>query len=272
MTEGFGGRVVLAFESRRAAEMKTLIETFGGRPVVAPAVREVVPDADEGARELATRIAAGDADVVIFLTGVGVRAVVEAAERLSLREAMIQSLNRIRVIARGPKPMAALRAIGIAVWLNAPEPNTWRELISALAATGADLTRQRVLVQESGVPNPDLVEALKARGATVSAIRAYDWALPEDLGPLEHAADALARGDIDVMLVTSGVQFAHFWSIVRQRGLEAPARQALGHVLVASIGPSATAELRRHAIEPAFEPTHPKMGYLVREAAGRPGA
>jgi uroporphyrinogen-III synthase len=52
-------------------------------------------------------------------------------------------------------------------------------------------------------------------------------------------------------------------------GREAAVKTALARVLIASIGPSASAELRRQGLEPAFEPSHPKMGLLVREAAGR---
>jgi uroporphyrinogen-III synthase len=44
-------------------------------------------------------------------------------------------------------------------------------------------------------------------------------------------------------------------------------RRALAGVLVASIGPTTSEELRRRGIVPRFEPSHPKMGYLVRETA-----
>ena len=72
---------------------------------------------------------------------------------------------------------------------------------------------------------------------------------------------------VDVVIVTSGIQFVHFWRVVEEMGLETRAREGLGRAIIASIGPSASAELRRHHVEPAFEPSHPKMGLLVREAA-----
>jgi uroporphyrinogen-III synthase len=184
----------------------------------------------------------------------------------------VEGLTRLRVITRGPKPVAVLRELGVPVWLNAPEPNTWRELIGELdARRDWPLRGRRVAVQEYGVSNVELIDALQARGATVTAVRAYEWAMPVDVTPLEQAADAAAHGDIDVVLVTSGIQFVHFWRVVVGRGVEADARRGLARALIASIGPSASAELRRHGFEPDFEPSHPKMGLLVREAAQRSG-
>jgi len=43
---GFTGLRVLALESRRAAELAKLISTYGGEPVVAPAMREVPLDSN----------------------------------------------------------------------------------------------------------------------------------------------------------------------------------------------------------------------------------
>jgi len=117
------------------------------------------------------------------------------------------------VITRGPKPVAVLRELQIPIWANAPEPNTWRELMAVLDEHDRDwpLAGKRVAVQEYGVSNVELLEALRAKGADVTAIQAYQWALPEDVAPLEEAARAVARGDVDVLVVTSGIQFEHFW-------------------------------------------------------------
>jgi uroporphyrinogen-III synthase len=275
-TPSFGGRRVLAFESRRAKEIETLIATFDGRPIVAPAMREVPNDSDAAALELAHALAGGRFDAVIFLTGVGVRALVAAVDRAGLRESFLRALAHTHVITRGPKPVAVLRDLQVPVWVNAPEPNTWRELIAALDAKAREaswpISGKRIAVQEYGVSNVDLLEALRARGADVTAVQAYQWAMPEDLQPLRDAAEAAARGDVDVVLVTSGIQFVHFWRVVREMGLDAQVRDGLRRAIIASIGPSASEELRRHQVEPAFEPSHPKMGLLVREAAERAGA
>jgi uroporphyrinogen-III synthase len=265
----FGGRTVLAFESRRAEEIRAIIESYGGRPIVAPAMREVPVEPDAEITRLAGAIARGEFEAVIFLTGVGARALLEAAGRAGLRDPLLAALARARIIVRGPKPAAVMRELKLPVWLNVPEPNTWRELISALDTRTGEfaLAGARIAVQEYGVPNTDLVEALRRRGAIVTAVQAYRWALPQDTSPLEDAARRLARGEIDVVLVTTGVQIGHFWQIVERLGLQAEVRRGLDAAMIASIGPTASAALRRGGLEPALEPTHPKMGMLVREAA-----
>ncbi|HWB31439.1 MAG TPA: uroporphyrinogen-III synthase [Vicinamibacterales bacterium] len=274
-TPSFGGRRVLAFESRRAKEIETLIATFDGRPSVAPAMREVPNDSDAAALELAHALAGGRFDAVIFLTGVGVRALVAAVDRAGLRESFLRALAQTHVVTRGPKPVAALRELHVPIWVNAPEPNTWRELIAALDAKAREaswpISGKRMAVQEYGVSNAELLDALRARGADVTAVQAYQWAMPEDVQPLRDAASAVARGEVDVVVVTSGVQFVHFWRVVQELGLESRVRDGLARAIIASIGPTASAELRRHHVEPTFEPSHPKMGLLVREAAERAG-
>jgi uroporphyrinogen-III synthase len=262
---------VLAFESRRAKEIETLIATFGGQPTVAPAMREVPTGSDGATPAFARGVIDGDFDAVVFLTGIGVKTLLDTIGRAGQRESFLASLRRTRVIVRGPKPTAALRELDVPIWASAPEPNTWRELVTALDERASEWSPagRRIAVQEYGVSNDDLVHALEARGATVSVVRPYQWAMPEDTAPLEAAARAAARGEVDVVLITSGIQLVHFWRVVTGKGLDDQVRRGLARAMFASIGPTASAEIRRHGFEPAFEPSHPKMGLLVREAAER---
>jgi len=264
----FDGRRVLAFESRRATEIEALIRSFGGAPIVAPAIREVPLESNAEALAFADRLERDEFDAVIFLTGAGARALAEVASRSRPLERFLAALRRARVIVRGPKPRAVMREFDVPVWANAPEPNTWRELLAAIEARATEwpLAGARVAVQEYGVSNEALLDALRARGADVTAVQAYQWAMPSDLSPLEDAARAVANGGVDVILVTSGVQFDHFWRVAADLGLEADVRRQIGSMVIGSIGPSASAEIRRHGCTAAFEPTHPKMGLLVREA------
>src|SRR5437762_8603937 len=124
----FAGLRVLALESRRAAELAKLISNYGGEPVVAPAMREVPLETNIEALSFAEALLAGKFDVVIFLTGVGTRAVVSVAETKYSRDDFISALKRTKVIPRGPKPIAVLRELGVTPAFTVPEPNTWREI------------------------------------------------------------------------------------------------------------------------------------------------
>lgn len=266
-TPSFRGARVLSFESRRATEVATLITTFGGRPMIAPALREVPIEANADAVEFAQALVRGEFDVVVFLTGVGVRALISAVEPVCSRPELAAALARTKVVARGPKPLAVLRELQVPVWVAAPEPNTWRELMTALDAKADEFTvaGARIAVQEYGVSNPELLAALRARGADVTQVPVYQWALPEDLTPLENAVTALCDNAVEVVLVTSSVQIVHLWEVAGARHHEV--QQGLARAFVASIGPTTSEELRRRGLTPQLEASHPKMGILVREAA-----
>jgi uroporphyrinogen-III synthase len=49
--------------------------------------------------------------------------------------------------------------------------------------------------------------------------------------------------------------------------LETAVRRGLERTLVASIGPMTSEELRRQGLPIDLEPSHPKMGFLVKEVA-----
>jgi uroporphyrinogen-III synthase len=274
VTSGFAGLRVLALESRRAPELSKLISSYGGLPIVAPAMREVPLESNTEALAFATRLFAGEFDIVIFLTGVGARTLLGVVETTYKRDEYVAALQRIKVVARGPKPIAALREIGITPALIVPEPNTWRELLGALddaaqSAVGIRVNSARVAVQEYGVSNPELLDGLEKRGARVTRVPVYQWALPNDLAPLRAAIQSLAEGKLDVVLFTTSVQAVHLFQVAAEMNLEKEMRAGLERAMVASIGPTTSEELSRQRIRVDLEPTHPKMGFLVKEGAER---
>jgi len=271
VTPSFGGLRVLALESRRAPEIGTLIRNSGGEPLVAPALREVPLESNAEALAFDEALRRGEVDVVIFLTGVGTRALVSVVERTGSRDSFLTALRRTKVVVRGPKPMAALRELDVPVWLAVPEPNTWRELLAALDAKASEqpLAGARVAVQEYGVSNADLLDGLRTRGAQVTRVPVYRWALPEDIEPLKAAVSAVARGDVDVVMFTTATQVVHLLQVAQDMNLQAAVLKGLMRMVIASIGPTTSEELQRHGLAADLEPSHPKMGLLVREAAER---
>ena len=267
----FNGLFVLALESRRAREIAKLIDNLGGVPIVAPSVREVALDSNQEALEFAHNLAAGLVDMVIFTTGVGVRALVSAIESVCSREQLAGRLNDVIVVARGPKPTAALVDLGVRVSLTVPEPNTWRELLANLDENKETLplAGRRVAVQEYGVTNPELSAGLAERGAIVTLVNVYHWALPENLAPLEQAIESILRGDVHVLLVASSVQIRHLFEVAERMKKADLLHEALSGVVITSVGPLTSEELRGRGLSVDIECTHPKMGFLVQEAAER---
>jgi uroporphyrinogen-III synthase len=268
----FDNRRVLILESRRAKEMASIVSSYGGHPVSAPSMKEVPLESNPEALAFADALERDEFDLVILLTGVGTRALVAVVERVKgSRGGFLSALGRTKILARGPKPVAVLRELAVPLWLTAPEPNTWREVLSALDGTRQEfpLAGKRVAVQEYGASNPDLLAGLEARGARVTRVPVYQWALPDDLAPLEAAVRAIVHGQIDVALFTTATQVVHLLKVADSMGMRDEVRHGLKKCLVASIGPTTSEEMREQGIEPDFEPTHPKMGFLVREAAER---
>lgn len=263
---GFGGLRVAAFESRRAADMERLITRYGGQPLVTPALREIPLEDNHEALAVGDALLSGQIDIVILLTGVGTRTWVEVLRTRHSPSMITAALGKTTLVARGPKPVAALKELGLTPRITVPEPNTWRDLLAALDQTGP-LTGLRIAVQEYGVPNQDLLEALRTRGATVTRVPVYRWALPEDTASLRGVLDAILSDQVDVMLITSAVQIDHLVQVLRRPDDLARLRQATSRMIVASIGPVASERLLHYGLPVDLEPSHPKMGILVKEAA-----
>lgn len=260
------GLRVAAFESRRAAEMAELIRRHGGEPLVAPSMREV-PLSEHGAVfEYVRRLDAGEIDVVILLTGVGLRTLAEIVASEWPRDRLVVALRRATLVARGPKPVAALRELGLQPDAVAAEPNTWREILTTVDAQ-VPVAGKRVAVQEYGVANQNLADGLTARGAEVLRVPIYRWALPDDLRPLRDAIGGICGGQVDIALFTSATQVYHLFQVAGDDADKL--RSGFSHALIVSIGPICSEALREHGLEPDLEPEHAKMGHLVREAALR---
>jgi uroporphyrinogen-III synthase len=152
--------------------------------------------------------------------------------------------------------------MGLTPDVVAPEPNTWRELLAVLEGH----PERRIALQEYGRSNPELIEGLRARGADVTPVRVYEYAMPDDVEPLREAARRLAAREFDLALFTTATQIDHLARAARDQGIEEATLGGLRACRVGSIGPTTTEALEEFGIHPAFEPSHPKMGLLVREA------
>jgi uroporphyrinogen-III synthase len=265
-TIGFNGLTVAAFESRMAVEITRLIERHGGKPLVTPALREIPLDDNSAALKFGVKLTTERIDLLILLTGVGTTALFDLLKTRYPWSSIVAALERTALIARGPKPVAALKALGLQPTLTVPEPNTWIDLISTLDEY-RPVKGLRVAVQEYGVSNPDLLKALKQRGAEVFSVPIYRWALPEDVGPLRQSLDTIIAGKVSVLLITNAAQIDHVMQVLEKNGKVEPFRAALMKMVVASIGPT-TSEYLRHCEWPIdLEPSHPKMGVLVKETS-----
>lgn len=266
----FSGLRVLSLESRRATETATLIRTYRGDALTAPAMREIALETDQPILEFAAALQHGAFDLVIFTTGVGVRTLVKTVSEQMDREEFLSALRSTRIAARGPKSSSALRELNVPISIIAPEPFTWRALMAAMEERfGESLGGMDIAVQEYGTSNPELLTALAEKGISITRVPVYRWALPEDLQPLREAVIALAHGHVDVVLFMNAGQVAHLFLMADRMGYTDALHEGFRSTVIGSIGPSTTEGLSMYNVAPDYEPTHSRMGFLVKELAER---
>lgn len=258
----FAGLRVLSLESRRAREIESLIRREGGEPFVAPSVQERAVDPRDALAFL-KRLEAGEFDLFVCMTGVGLTFWRDQVAAHTSLDRLGAALRQVTILSRGPKPLPVLRELGLRADITVPEPNTWKEIVEAIAAR----PERRIAIQEYGRPNVEFIQALERLGATVAPMVVYRWELPDDLEPLRTAARRLAEKQFDVVLFTSSIQLDHLMMVAGQLALGPLVHRALLTRVIASVGPVMTQALESAGIPVTVVPQHPKMAPLVKAAS-----
>jgi uroporphyrinogen-III synthase len=255
------GRRIAVLEARLGKQLVELVAARGGVPFHAPALAEV-PDLDRvQIGRLVEALEASTPSAAIFQTGAGTRALFAATDGLGVTDRLMARLEKAVVVVRGPKPTAALRSRGVRIDRSAADPFTTREVLEAMADVPVKGTD--VLVQRHGVVNTELDNALAARGARVTEIPVYRWSLPQDTAPLAELVARLVRGELDGAAFTNAEQARNLFAVAAQLGQADAVRKALNTILVASIGPVASAALKDVGVKVGFEAHPPKLGALL---------
>lgn len=254
-------KTIAILESRFGDHVADLVSKQGGIPLRAPALAEE-PDTDDAAiAALVEDLARRPASLAIFQTGVGTRALFDAADRLGITGRLLALLADCTVAVRGPKPTAVLRGRGVRIDLSADDPYTTTEVLQAVGDVA--IAGGRVLVQRYGETNAELEKQLKARGAEVVEVPTYRWAMPRDTAPLSRLVDALERGEVDAAVFTSASQVGNLFAVAEREGRAGVLRQGLNAALVASIGPVCSRALQAQGIRVSLEAHPPKLGPLM---------
>ncbi|QKW06796.1 uroporphyrinogen-III synthase [Streptomyces sp. NA04227] len=256
--------------ARRADELIALLERRGAAVVHAPALR-IVQLADDGELLEGTRNLIEQApDVVVATTAIGFRGWVEAAEGWGLGDELLGMLERVELLARGPKVKGQIRAAGLTeTW--SPSSESMAEVLDRLLEEGVD--GRRIAVQLHGEPLPGFVESLREAGAEVIGVPVYRWMPPEDIGPVDRLLDAMLARQVDAVTFTSAPAAASLLSRAEERGQLPAVVEAFGHdVLAVCVGPVTSLPLQSHGID-TLAPERFRLGPLVqllcRELPGR---
>lgn len=259
----FGGLKVLSLESRRAEEMATLIGKYGGVPVVAPSMREQKLDLTRALDAFERALAAGDIHALTCMTGVGTRMFLRELAARDPRH--LETLRGVQLVARGNKPMQALKEFGL-TGVNVAKPHTWHEVQTHLLST-LEAGQHAVLLEYGEAMPAPMLRELSFADLRVTSLPVYRCAFPLDTGPLDAAVRDCVLGGPDVLLLSSGTQALHFLKYAEGLGLLSHAREALNRLVIVSIGPACSEAAADLGLRIDLEANPHKMGILVRVAA-----
>lgn len=252
-------------EHRREQEMRVLIERFGAKVISCPLLEEVPVEQSAELRALVRSIIDSELDMMIFFTGVGVQFLSDEAREMDDIDAFVAALRKMTVVVRGPKPIKALKSLGLQHDLKPSDP-TSHGLLDLLRPEL--LSERRVGVQLYGSPNTEFCSELKNRGAMVKAVQVYNYREASNRERVAIFIENLVRGEVDVITFTSAPQVRSLFKTVDEMGLNREmANRLRGNLLIAAIGTVTKQALRQRGFDVAIVPAVPKMGHLARSIA-----
>jgi len=261
------GFVVGITADRRWQEQAELLERRGASILHGPTMTTLYLASDDDLRRATAAVVDAPPDYVVATTGIGMRAWLEAAACWGLGERLHDALGGARIVARGPKAAAAVQAGGLEVWQRS-STEQMGALVEVLLAEPLD--GKRVVLQEYGMPNPEVAAALGAAGATVVEVPVYRWRLPEDTGPVLRLVEAACDGRVDAITFTSAPAVHNLFTIAGQHGMAEPLRKACNErVVAACVGPVCAEGAMKEGIEEPLAPPVGRLGLLVRALSDR---
>jgi uroporphyrinogen-III synthase len=256
------GFIVGITADRRWEEQAELLSRRGASIVHGPTMTTLYLASDDCLREATTALIDDPPDYVVATTGIGMRAWLDTATTWGLGDELAAALGQARIVARGPKAAAALQIGGLDVWQRSPTERM-EALIDILLAE--PLRGRRVALQEYGMESPELVEVLRAAGATVVPVPVYRWRLPDDPDPARRMAKAACAGQIDAITFTSAPAVHNLFSLLGSQDEADRLREALnGPVTAACVGPVCAAGAREEGVDDPLTPSIGRLGLLVR--------
>ena len=252
MPERLTGYRILILETREEAQFSRLLKDQGADVMQCPMF--TINDAPDPAPVEAwiRRFIDQPCDDLVLMTGEGLRRLLKVVRRLDSEQPFLTALSSARKFARGPKPVKALREVGLEAQVITEKPTSEgiAESLSKLDLAGHRLGLQLY-------PEKDhfaLIGAITARGAAVDTVLPYvydDRAADQNI---VAAIEEMAAGRIDAIALTSSGQVRRLVDTAKAKGLEAQLAKALANTPVASVGPVVSDELGAFGFEADIVP------------------
>jgi uroporphyrinogen-III synthase len=231
---GLQGRRIVVPESRELDLFAGMLERQGATAIRCPLVTILDLEDTTPAEAWLRRLAGGAFDDVILFTGEGLRRLMAIAEPAGIAPEVRDALARARKIVRGPKPVKALRALGLGPDLSAEDPTT-AGLIETLS--GFELSGRRFGMQSYPGQGAELDEFLSGKGASVDRVLPYRYASHEEDARVAAVIDEMAAGSVDLIAFTSRPQVKRLREVAARHGREPALEAAMRATRIAAVGP-----------------------------------
>jgi uroporphyrinogen-III synthase len=261
------GFVIAVTADRRADEQAELLRRRGASVALTPTIATDYLASDDDVRTATLVAIEASPEYVVLLTGIGLRAWIEAAQSWDLDGRLMAMLRSAKVLARGPKAAAAVTAAGVSVWRSA-ETEQADELVDVLR--GEVRPGERVVLQRHGGEERRFARGLSDRGVEVVEVPVYRWRLPAGDAAIQALVDDVAERRVHAVTFTSAPAVQNLFAVAEHADAATTLRHAFsGDVVAACVGPVCAAVARGLGIaEPAFPETG-RLGLMIRSLTSR---
>lgn len=258
MTRSLEGHTIALAEGRQLEELAQMLEQEGAITLRCPMLNILDHPDTEPIQSWLGEVIAGGMNLIVLMTGEALRRLLGFADRAGRREDFIASLGRTRTLTRGPKPVKALKEVGLTPYKVAQAPTT-EGVIATLR--GETLPGQVVGVTRYAEVNAVLENFLVDSGAKVRPVTPYIYAPAADDERVIHLIERMAGGEVAALVLTSSPQVDRLYEVAEKRGLQGTLKQGLERVRVAAVGPVVAENLHRRQA-----PVHicPEQGFQMK--------
>jgi uroporphyrinogen-III synthase len=258
MTSPLFGRSVAVAEGRQLDDLVEMLSKEGAVPIRCPLVSILDNPDSRPVISWIENLVAGRFNLVIVMTGEAIRRLVAVAERAGLRDALIAALEHVATVTRGPKPVRALKELGLSPTFVAERPTT-DGVIASLKSM--KLAGAHVGLTLYGEPNATLEQFLIESDATVHTVMPYIYAPASDAGKVVDLIRAMEKGQVHGIIFTSSPQVERLFEVARESGIEATLRSGLSKTCVAAVGPVVAELLAQNSVR---VDVCPEQGFVMK--------
>ena len=230
----FGKTIVVTRARAQASALTRQLEAAGARVIEAPAIKIIPPEdytpLDKAIENIKTY------KWLILTSANGVTAFFNRLDNAGLDS---RSLSDIKIAAIGSETAKALKNYGISADLVPPafKAEELAETLSAEVQVG-----DKILLARAKVAREVLPESLRALGASVDVVTAYETVTALD--NKEELLTALQNGEVDLVTFTSSSTVTNLLASLGDQ------RELINNIPAAAIGPVTAETCRQNNLEP----------------------